>query len=530
MLSLQSKSQRALAAISCSLLLWAAWPAAGFAPLLFIAFIPLLFLEDSVLKQKQSGKKVRLFWYNYLTFFLFNILTTWWIWFASPFGMLSAVAANALIMTFVFQLFHISRRKLGDKIAYPALIIFWIAFEYLHMDWDLSWPWLNLGNGFAAWCNMVQWYEYTGTQGGSIWIWMVNILIFKLLISEKEKSTKAIVVIAITIVLPVIFSYIIRYNYKEEQRPVEVVVVQPNIDPYNEKFSGMSSEDQLNRILRLAATLVSNKTQLVVCPETALPDGIWEDRLESDPLITRIYDFMAPFPGIRFLTGLTSYKIYHAGEKLSSTARVFRGSADHFDAYNAGIQLKSGAPFQLHHKSKLVPGVEKMPFPKVFGYLENFAIDLGGITGSLGIQEHPTVFTGDSINAAPVICYESIYGDYVGDYIRQGANLLCIMTNDGWWSNTPGYRQHCQYGRLLAIEHRRSIARSANTGISCFIDQKGDVFQATEWWVPAVIKQKINLNDQQTFYTKHGDYLGKFAFWISLLLLGALLAIRFLKK
>ena len=121
-----------------------------------------------------------------------------------------------------------------------------------------------------------------------------------------------------------------------------------------------------------------------------------------------------------------------------------------------------------------------MPFPAIFGLLDDFAIDLGGTAGSLGMQAHPSVFRSGKITAAPVVCYESVYGDYVREYINQGANIICIMTNDGWWEDTPGYRQHCQYARLRAIEERRSIARSANTGISCFIDQRGEIHQATK--------------------------------------------------
>ena len=83
-----------------------------------------------------------------------------------------------------------------------------------------------------------------------------------------------------------------------------------------------------------------------------------------------------------------------------------------------------------------------------------------------------------------------------------------IITNDGWWDDTPGYRQHQAYARLRAIEFRRSVARSANTGISCFINQRGEVQQATNWWVPTAIRQKINYNSELTFYARHGDFLG----------------------
>jgi apolipoprotein N-acyltransferase len=512
-----------------AVLLWAAWPASGIAPLLFLALVPLLIFEDQALKAQQEGRKPKFFLVSYLGFVVFNLLTTWWVYFASPFGMAGAVLANALLMTFTFWFFHLTRKNFGNGIGYVSLPVYWMAFEYFHMDWDLTWPWLNLGNGFAAWADMVQWYEYTGTQGGTLWIWLSNILLFKWLYAAPERNRKILISWSILIAAPIIISYSILQSYTEKTNPVEVVVVQPNIDPYNEKFSG-NSREQLEKILNLAQPLITQETKLIVCPETALPNGIWDEELNTHPQIERIRQFIRPYPNVRFLTGLSYYYYYKQGEKLSLTARPLQRQEGFFDAYNAGMQISNNQQIQLHYKSRLVPGVEKMPFPAIFGYLENFAIDLGGTTGSLGVSEYPAVFTGDSIQAAPVICYESIYGDYVGEYVRRGANIICIMTNDGWWSDTPGYRQHCQYARLRAIEHRRSIARSANTGISCFIDQKGHIEQATGWWVPAAINARLNLNNDLTFYARHGDLLGKTSFLSAGFFLGITLLASILRR
>ena len=112
---------------------------------------------------------------------------------------------------------------------------------------------------------------------------------------------------------------------------------------------------------------------------------------------------------------------------------------------------------------------------------------------------------------APVICYESIWGNYVSKYVKKGAQFIAIITNDGWWGNTSGKDQHLQYAKLRAIENRRWVARSANTGISGFINQRGDIVQQTKWWQPAALNQEINLNEEITFYTQAGDiaaYLG----------------------
>lgn len=518
-----------LPAILTPLLLWAAWPSAGFVPLLLTGLVPLLFLEDYVSKKKKERTDINLFRPVYISFLLFNLLTTWWVWYASPFGMFGAVFANSLLMSLPFMLFHHTRRILGNGIGYASLVIYWVTFEHLHMNWDLSWPWLNLGNGFASWADMVQWYEYTGTQGGTIWIWICNIFIYFVLTNQEKRKANTLVLGSV-ILIPLTISYLILHSYKEAEHPVEVVAIQPNIDPYNEKFSG-NSDEQLSKILRLASPLISPKTDLVVCPETALPDGIWNNEVNDHPQLQTIRSFILPHNRIRFLTGLNYYRYYLPTETPSETARLYPDRKNEFyDVYNAAIQIQNGEPAQFHFKSKLVPGVEKMPFPALFGHLESFAIDLGGITGSLGVQDTPSVFTGDGIVAAPVICYESIYGEYLGEYVRKGANLICIMTNDGWWRDTPGYRQHCQYARLRAIEHRRSIVRSANTGISCFISQTGEISQATSWWVPAAIKADLNLNNQTTVYSRLGDYPGEISIWLTGGLILALLAKNIFRK
>jgi apolipoprotein N-acyltransferase len=226
--------------------------------------------------------------------------------------------------------------------------------------------------------------------------------------------------------------------------------------------------------------------------------------------------------------------VYHKGEELSVTARKFTAQDDYYDSYNTAVQLDNTGNIQLYHKSKLVPGVEQMPFPFIFKHLESIAIDLGGTTGGLGTQEERTVFSSsdNTMKAAPVVCYESIYGEYVSEYIKNGANFITIITNDGWWGDTPGYKQHLKFGRLRAIETRRWIARSANTGISCFIDPMGEIQQATKWWVPAVIAQKIYLNNEQTFYTKYGDYIARASLCITfaMLIYSLIIRLRIVKK
>jgi apolipoprotein N-acyltransferase len=520
-------------AIISGLLLSIGWPDIGSFPfLLFIAFVPLLIIEWEISKRETKRKKRKLFLLYFVAFFTWNLATSWWIYNAALIGVVSAVLLNTLLMSTVFILFHVTRKKCGNAIGFLSLVCYWISFEYLHLHWDLSWPWLQLGNGFANYHAFIQWYEYTGVFGGTAWILAVNILVFKMIQRQffvRQSKKLSVAFTAAVVVIPIIISCIIYFSYKEKADPVNIVVVQPNIDPYNEKFEVDTEKEQREKFLKLAEQKMDPAVNYLVFPETALPEYQWENQLESGDDIKALRAFVEKYPSLKIVAGLSSRRMYMEGEKVSATARQFRQQELWYDSYNTAIQVEASKEIQLYHKSKLVAGVEQMPYPGIFKYLENFALDLGGIVGSLGVDEKRKVFVGEDgrVKVAPVICYESVYGEYLGTYIQEGANIIYIITNDGWWGNTPGHRQHKNYAKLRAIETRRSIARSANTGISCFINQRGDVSQPTGWWHEAVIKDTLNVNNETTYYTRHGDYIARAGVALAAFFFLLLLAVKF---
>jgi apolipoprotein N-acyltransferase len=230
---------------------------------------------------------------------------------------------------------------------------------------------------------------------------------------------------------------------------------------------------------------------------------------------------MKHYPRAKFVVGATLYWRFDPGNKLSSTAKPLGSTGIYYDSYNAALQIDSTNNIQKYFKSILVVGVEKMPYAKYLKFIQKLTLRLGGTFRSHATQEKRSVLcaANDSICIAPVICYESIFGEFVTDYIKLGAQYIFIITNDGWWGNTPGYRQHNSFAALRAIENRRSIARSANTGISSFVNQRGEISQATSWWTPDVIRASLNANSKLTFYTLHGDYIARICGYLSLLIL-----------
>lgn len=525
-----------LLSLLSALLLAFGWFPHGFVPLLFIAFVPLLMVENAVFKTPGKYRPLTLIACTYLTFLVWNILTTWWIKNASYGGAVMAITCNALLMTITFILFHNVRKRLDEKWSSLVFICFWITFEFLHHDWDLTWTWLSLGNAFADVPNWIQWYEYTGIFGGSLWILVVNCFVFNSISSldsfQKEAllhiAKKKISVVIAFLVVPIGISYIIYAIPSTLTDFTNVVIVQPNIDPYNEKFV-IDYEEQLQRMLKLAAEKTDSTTDYVIFPETALTENLWENQMEQSSSIHILKTFLKPYPRLKIIVGASTEKLYKEGEKLSQTARKFRNQEGYYDSYNTALQIDNYGALQQYHKSRLVPGVEKMPFPFIFKYLGELAIDMGGTTGSLGTQDERTVFASEkeSVKAAPVICYESVYGEFVTEYIKGGASFIAIITNDGWWGDTPGYKQHLKYGTLRAIETRRYIARSANTGISCVITDKGEIQQASAWWVPVVIQAKIYLNKKLTFYTQYGDFIARFTMYLSFALIAYSVFLRF---
>jgi apolipoprotein N-acyltransferase len=522
-------------ALAGSILLWAAWPTSPLTILIFIAWLPLLWIEDHIRNWK------KLFAITYLHMLAWNILVTWWVWNASAPGALGAFFANSLIMCVPWLLFYFTKKKFGNWTGYSSLIIYWLTFEYIHHNWELSWPWLTLGNSLAMHPEWVQWYEYSGATGGSLWILLSNIIAYAAFTEYRNNGRTRIYFITIAawiliLLVPILGSRFIAGN---ERRSVEaaiakadknVIVVQPNVDPYTEKFTG-GVEGQIQKLIVLSEKLIDDDTRLVIWPETAIPVSADEKDIKRSFFYHPIWSFLDRHPQISLLTGINSYKSYGTDKKnATKTSRLDVQSGIYYDEFNTAAFIDADTVISIYHKAKLVPGVETLP--SFLSFMGKWFEDLGGISGTLGRDSERKVFTtwDNYYKASPVICYESIYSDYITEYIRKGGNILTIITNDGWWGDTPGYKQHMNYARLRAIESRKWVARSANTGISCFIDPLGNVIDPQPWDVAASIKRIIPADNRQTFFVKHGDILSRAVTMVSILLIALNICVCVRKK
>ncbi len=509
--------------LASGLLLSLAFPPLPLSWLTFVGFVPLLMVEQELSSQNQPRSGRLLLSYSFCGFIFWNILATYWVANTAFVAGVFAIVANSLLMSIPFILFHKSKKVLSPALATLAFIAYWITFEYLHMRWELSWPWLTLGNAFSSFPAGVQWYEITGVFGGSLWALLVNVLFFKIWLQRKAGAPFAssrFIKPGVLIGLPMVISLILYFFYTEKGPAKEVVVVQPNYEPHYQKFE-TPDRLALKHFFQLSKNQLTDSTDYLVFPETSF-GGIRQNKLPSDRIIKDLQRFVDGYSRLHLVSGVGAQRIFEPGEPLGEAARVHimpDGDTLYWESYNAAVQLSSGKKeVPIYLKSILVPGAENFPYRKFLFFLQPVVDALQGSTG-LGRQAGRAVFYDGKLAVGPVICYESIFGEYTTGYVHKGANALFIVTNDGWWSNTSGHKQHLAYARLRAIETRRSIARSANTGISAFINQRGDVLQPTDYSTAAAIRGKIQFNDAITFYVRWGDLIGRVALFATIILL-----------
>ena len=514
-----------------ALLLSISWPTYGIPFFIFFAFVPLLLMEQEISKFSKINKKGwAVFGLTYLAFFIWNVVTTGWLYHAkNPDGNNSLLAVaipvivNSLLMSLVFQLYYWYKKVRGTYFGLVFFVAIWLSFERFHLNWEFTWPWLNLGNAFSEYPQLIQWYDTIGATGGSFWILLINVFAFYTLRiwqagRIRKDLVKNISILTAIIVLPLLIS-IYKYNSYQEKPVGEVttLLLQPKLDPYTEKYS-KDSLQILAELLSLAEENSKTKVDFFIAPETAFPGNgsLSENGFNKSTSIAIAKEFLGKHPQSIFLTGASTHKfLFDEADTEDYSTEIQKGVW--VNSYNSALQIIPNQEVEVYHKAKLVPGVEIFPYIRYLKpILGDAMLDFGGANSSLGIDKERKVFSNrfNKAKMAPIICYESIYGEYVTDYVKNGANLLAIMTNDSWWDNTEGHKQLLSYARLRAIETRREIVRAANSGISAHINARGDILQDTFYDDRTALLVKANLLEEKSIYTKIGDLISRIAIFV----------------
>lgn len=506
-----NKKDIGLAALSGTLFAFSLPPfKTGF--LAYGALVPFFFLID-----KKSLKDAAR--WGYVTGAIIAVLTLNWIAWATFGGFIGVLLVWPLYLTLWSVSFTLLKQRFGDS-AFLFAPLLWTTMEYLQSFSELAFPWNYLGYTQTYYLPLIQFAEYFSVYGVSFWVALLNVLIYLLLKSGNDKPRRVLLSLSIVILwaLPLGHGLYRMRTMEEQDESLRVALIQANLDP-NEKWSENLYENNFSLYERLTASVLDSNPDLIIWPETAV-----SFYLRSEPHYQARIHRLIDAPRICFLTGALDYRY------IDEQNYVYYNSALFIEPNRQG--------FQHHHKMKLVPFSERVPYKSFFLFriLKNLLWNFG--LGDYAVGQEETVFdgpmrtepSGRRFKTSAAICYESVFPEHVRRYVDKGAQFLIIITNDAWFGKTQGPFQHNQIAVFRAIETRRDIARCANTGVSCFIDRFGRVRKATKIYTQAVVVDQVRLSDEKTFFVRYGNLFANAAAILSAALLTLCLSARAIKR
>ncbi|MGA7160479.1 MAG: apolipoprotein N-acyltransferase [Bacteroidota bacterium] len=512
-------------ALSTGVLFGCSFPPIPLGSLACISLVPLLLLIERL----HSFRKQ--FLYSYLSFFVASCIALYWIGgfthAKDPFLMMAGsfvLLWEPFFFSVIVLCYLVVRKNFGLNAGLAALPFIWVTFEWLYALGEFAFPWLTLGNTQTYQLEKIQFAELTGIYGISLWLVVMNVLFFFLLMAvlrnNDKKPVKAKLYLAVIIVIVYLLPNLYSLTIDEKQfsggglPSLKVGIVQPNVDPWDKWENSKTlagREQQVEKFLNVTREQKASGAQMSVWPETAILFDLPTVKEECER-VKKALDSL----DISLTSGYIDYEYYEAG-KAPLTSSVIRGSNMHYDSYNAILYLEPRyEQIQTYAKMRLVPFAERIPYAESIPFLIE-PLRWGVGISNWGIGKDSTVFedTNHHSKFLAMVCYESIFPEFVSSFVKRGAEFMVFITNDSWWGNTSGARQHCQYAVLRAVENRRWIVRCANGGISCFIDPLGRIYDKTQMYTEASIVRSIEPRNEQTFYTKHGDWLARIAGIIS---------------
>ncbi|MYE87723.1 apolipoprotein N-acyltransferase [Candidatus Poribacteria bacterium] len=502
------------------LLLILSFPSFNLYALGWISLIPLLIALQSTPNWKSA------FLHGYLTGAIFFLGLVYWIALLYPFANIFLTTFACLLLAaylaLYFGIFSALLHGLPWKSGLPFIFI--VPAIWIGLEWVCSWfltgfPWGSMG--YTQWNNLpaIQIASITGVHGVSFIIVLLNATITDILRSylarknqsndlktsdatSTKKSLSRFTHHASRIIPIAIVIACLVYGAQVLSKPVETtssvkIALAPGNVPQIEKWDRKYWPQIFERYMNLVKAADAEEPDLIILPETALRGEIFV--LEGNVYLPKLKQILEE-QQIHLLTGLADYaaapKIYNSVFLLSPTGE------------------KLGSYSKIH----LVPFGEYVPITR---HLPNFIQLPSGFESGASIDLFPIPHT-ENRQMGVVICFESVFPDLFRKFVKKGASVMGILTNDAWFDGTAAPEQHLAMTPLRAVENRVAVFRCANGGISCIIDAFG-----------RIIAPPIQANDTENFligriplshhggtiYTRYGDWFPILCFLVSVLLI-----------
>lgn len=368
-----------------------------------------------------------------------------------------------------------------------------------------TYPMSLLGLSLTSYPDLIQWWEYTGLIGGSLWILLVNLFIYNLIGRVNLKNAIGILII---VIIPPIFSfYLSKQELKATKSAIGFYAIRTDLPAKEEKYN-MSYAELTQHLATITKKEIEKDTSIpmiIVCPETALvrPKNITNlkdkdfDYLQNQHLIN---DNRAIITGCLLKNYNPSpFKLAHDFKHKG----VFVG--EEYFIFNS-ISLLSKNKIDYRVKEKLVPFNEYLPYYQFFW--EKAAHFLYNGIFHFSTYQNRKNFTFKDINITPLICYES----FIGNFVRKFSNtdIIVVGLNEGWYNSKKGFRLAEGHAIARAIENRKEIIKSSNCGIASYINHKGKVINYNNNQESGFLVYP-NFYQKRTIYHQYGDYLGLMA-------------------
>jgi apolipoprotein N-acyltransferase len=429
---------------------------------------------------------------------------------ADPYLMLSGVVlmlAYPTVMLIPSTLFYLAKKVFPKFHALWFFPLFWVTFEYLLTQTDLRFPWLLLGHGLAKFNLFIQGADIIGTNGLSLVVAYINVLIFKAFFEKNDSKKYRIKPMIIAVILFFCFTIYGIYKVsscKISDKKVKIGIVQPDLNPWD-KWSNGNLGDLLSQYITLSQECVDRGAEIILWPETALPVYAFGGNYET--IENSIFNFLDS-NNVSLITGMPDIIYYFNKNTIPADAKFAKQGGYYYATYNAVLGLNPGSRnIQRYGKMKLVPLGERVPFVDQFAFLGDLLNWGVGITG-WNIGKDTTVFNIfndkiDSIKIGGLVCYESVDPVFVTAFIQKGAELITVVTNDSWYGKSSGPYQHKDFAMLRAVENRRSVVRCANGGVSCIVNAKGEILAESEMFVKTTLVGEVPIQNERTFYSEN---------------------------